>query len=119
MKRLAALGLLTLSYVGCRFKAPESFVASTTPNPPTTWEGDPYSYGGIEEASGGLDTRVQYGAGARRGAGVSSYDDPAKGTGLQPGEVPGENVPWWAGQNAPAWQPRPSEIDANGTRVRK
>lgn len=120
MKRLFALGLLCLSFAGCRFKGPESFVQATTPNPPTNWAGDAYSWGGIADATGGLQDQVQYGTGARKGAGVfPSYDDPAKGTGLQPGEIPGENVPWWAGQNAPAWQPRPGEIDANNTRVRK
>ncbi len=123
MKRLAPLGLLALSLTGCRLKGPESFLASTTPHPVEmhqSWYGDQWSYGGIGVASGGRDARAQYGRGARRGGSVNpSYDQPAKGTGLQPGEVPAENKPWWATQNAPAWQPGAGEVSGNGTRVKQ
>lgn len=120
MKRLLPLALLAIAVVGCkpRIKALESFTAATTPHPATNWAGDVYSYGGIAQSSGGLRPGTFYGRGANpQGRPNPSYDRPAKGTGLQPGEVPPTAAPWWAQSNAPIYQPAPGEENAHGTRI--
>ena len=121
MKRLLPIGLLALAVVGCtpRFKGGESFVSSTVPNEASAgWKGDAYSDGGYANPSGGLKPGTRYGAGANpEGQPLPGYDQPAKGSGLQPGEVPPSNAPWWAQQNAPVWQTAPGNENAKGTRV--
>ena len=122
VKRLLALApLVLLALTGCqpRIKGLESFNSATTPIPgPAGWSGDIYSYGGLAYASGGTRARTLYGRGADpQGRPFPGYDQPAKGTGLQPGEVPPSQVPWWAQQNAPAWQPAPGTENGRGTRV--
>ena len=119
---LALLASAALLAGGCRVKAVESFLQATTPQDNGYHYGDPYSYGGYALSSGGLNPDTHYGDGARRGPGAQpnvGYDMPAKGSGLQPGENPAEGKPWWATQNAPAWQVKPENIDADGTRVPK
>lgn len=121
MTRLLPLALLAIALAGCqpRIKAAESFISNTVPHEAAAgWEGDIYSYGGHASASGGLRPRTLYGRGADpQGQPFPGYDRPAKGTGLQPGEVPPTAAPWWAQNNAPVWQPAPGSENAKGTRV--
>ncbi len=116
----AMLGLL-LS--GCRWKGYESFSSATTPHPPVgTWKGDPYASGGSADATGGVNAKTTYGKGARSGPGVvanPNYDQPAKGTGLQPGENNGKAKEGHANSNAPALQDQPGEYSPNAARVKQ
>lgn len=114
---------MALSAVGCkpaiRLRGADSFRASQTPLPPNAGPyGDDFSYGGLANSSGGLRARTRYSAGATdQGRPLPAYDVPAKGTGLQPGEVPPPNAPWWAQQNAPIWQTPAGSENGKGTRI--
>lgn len=116
---LPLLAVSGIMLTGCRVKGVESFLQATTPHDYKEWRGDPYANGGTATASGGLNPQTNYGLGASpNGKPEVSYDAPAKGSGLQPGEEPASGRPWWATQNAPAWQDGPSSVGANGTRVK-
>jgi hypothetical protein len=97
--RIAILGLvLGLLLTGCRSKAAESFISAVTPNEEKPrYMGDKHSNGGMGGANSG--TKLGYESGSRNVGTVSTYDDPAKGTGNQPGENPGAGGP-----NGPAMQ---------------
>lgn len=97
--RIAILGLvLGLFLTGCRSKAAESFISATTPHEEKPrYMGDKGSNGGMGGANSG--TKLAYESGARAKGTVSAYDDPAKGTGQQPGENPSAGGP-----NGPAMQ---------------
>lgn len=113
------LGVMVAGFVlsGCRFKGVESFLTSTTPQPPIgqsneTWKGDEYARGGIAEASGGLNAETNYGKGARANTTapvVPSYDQPAKGIGGQAPEYPVQAGPGYGHSNGPALQNSPSD----------
>jgi hypothetical protein len=100
---------------GCRFEGGESFVSSTQPQPRPdgrygTWSGDPFTSAGIADASGGTRTEVNYGQGAdptAPGQLNPAFDQPAKGTGLRPGEQVRASAPGFGNTNAPANQPLP------------
>ena len=107
------LALLALGVAGCRFKSWESFESATTPNPPGEWKGDPYAAGGMADSSGGTKTDSTYSKGARPGVVGKldpNFDQPAKGTGLRPGETPAQAKPGYGDSNAPVAQPGPSEV---------
>jgi hypothetical protein len=112
--RLAFLAAVVASLSGCRFKGYESFSSVTTPMPEvyqTPKKGDPYGYGGVADATGGLDPKTRYGQGSNNAGTVRpGYDQPQKGSGNQPGEYPNVAAPGHAQTNAPAYQPSPSDI---------
>lgn len=111
--RLAFLAAVVASLSGCRFKGYESFRSATTPNPIdySKVKGDPYGYGGIADATGGLDPKTHYGEGSKESGTVRpGYDQPQKGSGNQSGEYPNVAAPGHAQTNAPAYQPSPSDV---------
>ena len=97
--RTAILGLgLGLVLGGCRSKGVESFISATTPHEEKPrYMGDSGSNGGVGGANSG--TKLGYETGGRAKGTVSKYDDPAKGSGSQPGENPGAG-----GLNGPVMQ---------------
>jgi hypothetical protein len=110
--RIALVGLLVgLVSIGCRPRGVESFISATTPvKTADKYEGDQYANGGIADASGGTKTEAQYGKGAKSGADAQpnyGYDQPAKGSGQQPGENPGTGV-----GNGPALQGNPGDYSS-------
>lgn len=107
---------------GCglvRFKGVESFESATTlPTEPRTLKGDPGASGGIAMASGGNHAKTLYGDGASLTATaplVPTYDQPAKGSGNQPGENPVEAAPGYGHDNGPAFQNPPGEANSTST----
>jgi hypothetical protein len=120
----SVFGLLILAGAlgGCRFKGGESFLAVTTPMPEhkghlgtADWKGDPYAAGGIAEASGGTVILKTYGKGARSnvpGKLDTSFDQPAKGSGQQPGEFTNEARGGFGKSNAPGLQASPSDVNS-------
>lgn len=112
--RLALFATVALSAVGCRFKGYEGFVEATTPRPDLyeyPKHSDPYGDGGVADATGGLDPRVQYGKGAQdKGTVMPGYDQPAKGSGQMPGEYPNVAQSGHVQSNAPSFQPSPSDV---------
>lgn len=112
---------LALALGGCRSRAWESFSSATTPHDQSavTWKGDPYTFGGIGNATGGRDARSSYSQGANPNATAPLdplYDQPAKGTGLHPGEPTVENRAGFGKTNAPALQPAPGTVGASTVR---
>jgi len=105
---------------GCRFKGVESFESATTvPDQPRTLPGDAGASGGIASASGGLKTVTRYGEGARKDAPEAlnpSYDQPAKGSGQQPGEGTIQSAPGYGHANGPAFQNTPGTVSSTTTR---
>jgi hypothetical protein len=120
-----AFGVLLASTVlgGCRLKGVESFLAVTTPNGPigeAAWGGDEYAAGGIAEASGGLHSKTQYGNGAKNngtGSFDTGYDQPAKGSGQQPGEFTNEANSGFGKNNGPGLQAAPSDVNSISARA--
>jgi hypothetical protein len=106
---------------GCRFKGWESFESATTPfhrDNSSDWHGDPGSAGGVAMASGGTKTQTTYGAGAKADAAAplnASYDQPAKGSGQQPGEGTIEAAPGFGNANGPAFQNTPGSVESAST----
>ena len=97
---------------GCRFKAPDSFLSTTTSEPNAEKNvGDKYANGGIGDATGGTKDATQYGTGAKKGPGTvmnTERDYPAKGSGSRPGEDPGTGH-----SNGPVYQGSPSEFQSS------
>jgi hypothetical protein len=94
-------------------KGEESFLSATTPNQPGSFNGDPYGSVGLAEATGGTKPMTPYGAGSNPNATAPvnpAYDQPAKGTGQQPGEFPVRAAAGFGNSNAPANQPLPSDV---------
>jgi len=90
-------------------------MASTTPNPPATWTGDPYTGVGLAESTGGRNTVTPYGAGANPNANAPlnpRFDQPAKGVGQQPGENPVQAAPGFGNSNSPGNQPQPQDVSS-------
>jgi hypothetical protein len=115
--RFALLAAVSASVVGCRNEGWEGFAKATSPNPIdySKVKGDPYGYGGVADATGGLNAATRYGQGARAGGAVlPGYDQPSKGSGQQRGESPNVATPGHVRTNAPAFQPSPGEIDVIG-----
>ncbi len=122
--RFALFAAVIVSVSGCRFKGYESFSKATSDrveeskkidfgesyssNHPERKEWGKYSGGGIAEANGGLNSQTRYGLGAQKdGKVMPSFDQPAKGTGQQPGEAPNAAADGHGQTNAPAFQPEP------------
>lgn len=111
--RIAFVFVLFLGVVvsGCRFKAPDSFISTTTvQDGEGEVVGDKYSNGGIGDATGGTKDATQYGTGAKKGAGAvmnTDRDKAAKGSGTRPGEDPGTGH-----GNGPVYQGSPSEFQS-------
>ena len=105
---------------GCRFKGLESFESATSVSgTERTLPGDPGASGGISTASGGTKTVTRYGEGARKTAPealVPAYDQPAKGSGQQPGEGTIEAAPGYGHANGPAFQNAPGAVSSTSTR---
>jgi hypothetical protein len=108
---LASLSAV-LMVSGCRFKGVEGFEKATTPvdyvqqNKENNVQGDPYANGGIAYASAGKRVHTRYGTGANMGSTDKidpKMDQPAKGTGQQPGELGGD-ADGHGQSNAPANQ---------------
>ena len=124
MRKLAFAAVLAGCFLGgCRWKGAESFLTATTPQEPIggkgQWSGDPYAKSSVAEASGGTITTSNYGKGARTGTNaplVPSYDQPAKGSGQQPGEFTVEAGPGYGKVNGPAMQASPSEAASLSTK---
>jgi hypothetical protein len=96
---------------GCRFKAYDSFASTTTVSDSEGERvGDPYSNGGIGDATGGTKDSTQYGRGAKTGPGAvmnTQRDAAAKGSGTRPGEDPGTGH-----GNGPIYQGCPSDFQS-------
>jgi len=120
MKRAFAFAMLAVCCFGCRFKSWESFESATTPAARASeWKGDEGSFGGIQEATGGLKSQTSYGFGARNNTTAklnASYDQPAKGSGQQPGENTVEAAPGYGKINSPAFQSSPETIGTSSMR---
>jgi hypothetical protein len=74
--------------------------------------GDPYSFGGVGEATGGLKPQTNYGAGSDPNSPApvnGAFDQPEYGSGQQPGEAPNVAAPGHGQDNGPSLQPRPSD----------
>ena len=53
-KELILAALLSLTIAGCRVKGYESMTSSIAPNVKSPYKGDPYTFGGLQEGTGGL-----------------------------------------------------------------
>ena len=97
---------------GCRFKAPDSFISTTSvAHTAPKVIGDKYANGGIGDATGGTKDATQYGRGAKTGTGTvmnTERDNPAKGSGTRPGEDPGTGH-----SNGPVYQGSPSDFQSS------
>ena len=107
--KLTVLVLIAVSAVGCRYKGWESFTSATNTSPasPAPIKGDPYGFGGIGGANGGLIAKTNYGAGADENSPAKvndTFDQPDKGSGQQPGELPNVAAPGYGQSNSPANQ---------------
>jgi hypothetical protein len=112
--QLSALLLVALSAVGCRYKGWESFTSATNKvsGGPAPVPGDPYGFGGIGLANGGLIAKTNYGAGADEnspGKVNDAFDQPEKGSGQRPGELPNVAKPGHGDSNSPANQASPAD----------
>lgn len=115
------IGLISLgvSLTGCYHPVGiDSFTSATTPVPPLgqsdQWKGDPGAAAGVAEASGGTMPATPYGNTARTyatGKIDPSFDQPAMGTGKEPGEYPVEARAGFGNSNAPGNQASPSEAN--------
>jgi len=108
--QLSTVILVALAATGCRYKGWESFTSATTAFPagPAPIKGDPYGFGGVGGANGGLIAKTNYGAGANENSTAkvdNSFDQPEKGSGQQPGELPNVATPGNGQSNSPANQP--------------
>jgi len=119
-KLVALVGVVLVG--GCRFKGVESFKTATTPvnyaqeRLMEHTKGDPYANGGIAYASAGSRLKTRYGIGANANSTEKvnpKLDQPAKGSGQQPGEEGGDAAPGYGKSNAPANQPLPSVDSAS------
>ncbi len=98
-------------------------MSATTPNPPAPRNpsrlvsGDAYAFGGVGAANGGLKPQTNYGVGSDPHSPShvnASFDQPAKGSGQQPGEYPNVAAPGAGQENGPALQPKPDELATEG-----
>lgn len=112
--------MLAVPLCGCRYKGWESFTSATNvqpglgspANPNRLVPGDPYAFGGIGPANGGLKPATNYGLGSNPNSTATvnpKFDQPEYGSGQQPGELPNEAVPGARQTNAPAMQPLPGD----------
>lgn len=111
-KHVAVIVSALFLCAGCRLKGVEGFRSSTTPveYKDGAVAGDPYAYGGIAGATGGLTVSTNYGKGARNaptGKLDPKLDQAAKGTGNQPGEQSQAAAAGYGNLNGPAYQPNP------------
>lgn len=120
--RIAVIAIaVSILVSGCspRVKGFESFTSATQPVKfKDKYEGDPYSNGGIADASGGRNVATEYGSGAKTGAGAKmnpEYDQPAKGTGQLAGENPGTKA---SAGNGPIMQPVPGQASTLSGNIR-
>ena len=115
---IGLIAIVGLGVSGCRFKGVESFLSATTPQEHVPVKGDPYARGGIADATGGVNPATNYGKGSdpNSKSKVSSYDQPAKGAGQQPGEPTVDAAPGYGKSNAPALQPAPGSSSSTSTR---
>lgn len=102
---LATLALVcVVGLSGCRSKAAESIASAQAPNTPSPYKGDPYTYGGVSEGSGGLVTTTQQtmespsydGAKFKQAAGPDEYTDPSSGhktAKAKPSDISGDYQP--------------------------
>ncbi len=117
MTRLAILAAALVVLGGCRFKGGESFTSATTPNEPAVagqTNSDKYGSGGLADATGGLKPKTHYTEGERAGT-TDKLDpvlnQPANGSGQQPGENGVGAAPGFGNNNSPASQPKPSDVN--------
>ena len=64
------LAVLACAAGGCRVKAAESLASTTAPNVKSPYKGDPYTFGGIQDGTGGLI------AATRSSMETESYSEP-------------------------------------------
>jgi hypothetical protein len=104
---------------GCRYKGWESFTSATgAPDPafPTAQvapKGDPYSFGSLAPATGGLNYQTNYGTGANltsTGKLNPVIDQPEQGSGQEPKQFSTAAAPGYGQDNGPALQPRPGTM---------
>jgi hypothetical protein len=126
--RLGLLVLIAIPLSGCRYKGWESFTSATNlqpglgqpTNPSRVVPGDPYAFGGIGAANGGLKPTTNYGLGADRNSPAPvnpKFDQPEMGSGQQPGELSNKAVPGARETNAPAMQPQPGDEFSGGAPI--
>lgn len=130
LPKLLGLSGLAMVLSGCgvvRFKGVESFHSATTPVQYTSklpdeqkaWKGDKYGFGGVANGSGGLKAQTSYGAGSNPDSTEPvdpHYDQPAKGTGQQPGEFNGQPAGGYGQTNSPLNQPAASDAHSLSAR---
>lgn len=89
---------------GIRSKAAESIATAQAPNQPLPYKGDPYTYGGVAEGSGGLVSTTQQtmespsydGAKFKQAAGPDAYTDSSSGhktAKAKPSDISGDYQP--------------------------
>jgi hypothetical protein len=130
LPNLFVLAVAGLAVSGCtvRLKGVESFNSATTPvkytsqlpdDAPGKWHGDPGSYGGIANGSGGIKPHTNYGAGASANSSEPVnplMDQPAKGIGQQPGEYHAEQATGYGQANSPVAQSTPGQVNSLAAR---
>jgi hypothetical protein len=115
--KLVALFVVCVALAGCRNKGWESFVSATETNPvgAAPVPGDPYGFGSVAVANGGLKYKTNYGAGANPTSTAAvnpTIDQPEKGTGQMPGEYPDDTS--YGQSKGPALQPQPGDQPGPG-----
>ncbi|MBN9503289.1 MAG: hypothetical protein BGO01_14770 [Armatimonadetes bacterium 55-13] len=104
LAQVGLIGVIALSMVGCRIKAIESQTSASAPNTKSPYKGDPYTYGGVAEGSGGLlttttqtmDTPSYEGAKFKKAAGPEAYTDSNSGhhtAAAKPSDISGDYQP--------------------------
>ncbi|RYG48374.1 hypothetical protein EON79_04635 [bacterium] len=117
--RLLLLALALVALGGCRFKSWESFSSAQEHSPydiTATHVGNPYQSAGLANETSGRNVEVSYTKGARneQTSDFSSIDQPAKGSGQHPGDLPNVAKPGHGQQNGPAVQNDASSIGQPG-----
>ncbi|RYG34820.1 hypothetical protein EON81_14505 [bacterium] len=115
---LLALALVALG--GCRFKSWESFTSAQDHDPKysveSTWVGNEYQSAGLANETSGRNTTVNYTKGAKNDqtSGFISIDQPAKGSGQHPGNLPNVARAGHGLSNGPAMQNTASSVGQPG-----
>lgn len=94
--KIGLAGLALVAMAGCRIKSVDSYLTSTTPDVPSAPVNDPYSFGGVAYASGGLTPQMSYGTGAR------GEFDGAPEYFTKMSRISGNKIPIWTVEEDPA-----------------
>jgi hypothetical protein len=112
-KEFVVSALLACSIAGCRSKAYESMSSSSAPPVKSSYQGDPYTFGGIQDGTGGLI------AATRSSMETETYSEPKFKKLAGPEEfasMSGHGLsPAGASEVRGDYQPLPSEGEHHGT----